>query len=60
MKELRKQVLYGKTALESILRHERLQKFLNSLSDPFREAYQSEQEIKGKSFDELKSDLDNL
>jgi len=60
LKDLRKQVLYGKSALESILRHERLQKFLNSLSDPFWEAHQSEQEIKSKSFDELKNDFNNL
>ncbi|CAG8679096.1 1806_t:CDS:2, partial [Ambispora gerdemannii] len=57
LKEVRKQVLYGQTALESILKHERLQKFQKFLSSPFREAYQCEKEIKNKLFKELKNDF---
>jgi hypothetical protein len=60
LKELRRQILYGQAALESVLKHEKLQKFQKSLSNPFREAYQNEQAIKSKSFNELKNDFNHL
>lgn len=62
LKELRQQILNNQKVYETepILKFERLQAAQKSLSYPFREAAQNEQEIKNKSFDELKNDFYNL